>query len=237
MVCTAAPRRTSRGTTRLARRRIKPLLGTSTIAVIPGFIGHAPDGSVTTLGRGGSDLTATLHGPRARRGARVAVEGRPGNPDRRSAARVRRPAHPAAPSSRGGRSRALRRQGPAPARAHPDRRNAHHAARALVHPPRAAGHRSLGEALARDLSGQGDRDRARPGDRHRRRQGHGRRPRHRGADVRRGRRRTSLGLDHLPGVVGELDWVHACPRARPSGPSRACARRSATNCTRASSTT
>jgi aspartokinase/homoserine dehydrogenase 1 len=28
--------------------------------VIPGFIGAAPDGSVTTMGRGGSDLTATL---------------------------------------------------------------------------------------------------------------------------------------------------------------------------------
>ena len=28
--------------------------------MVPGFIGHAPDGSVTTLGRGGSDLTATL---------------------------------------------------------------------------------------------------------------------------------------------------------------------------------
>ena len=27
---------------------------------MPGFIGYAPDGSVTTLGRGGSDLTATL---------------------------------------------------------------------------------------------------------------------------------------------------------------------------------
>ena len=37
--------------------------------VIPGFIGAAPDGSVTTMGRGGSDLTATLIGRclRARR--------------------------------------------------------------------------------------------------------------------------------------------------------------------------
>src|SRR4029453_6874391 len=30
------------------------------IVVIPGFIGRAPDGSVTTLGRGGTDLSATL---------------------------------------------------------------------------------------------------------------------------------------------------------------------------------
>lgn len=37
--------------------------------IIPGFIGAAPDGSVTTMGRGGSDLTATLVGRclRARR--------------------------------------------------------------------------------------------------------------------------------------------------------------------------
>lgn len=36
------------------RRRLTP--------VVPGFIGSAPDGSVATLGRGGSDLTATLLG-------------------------------------------------------------------------------------------------------------------------------------------------------------------------------
>ena len=47
-------------TARLARARLRPLLAAGTIAVVPGFIGQAPDGSVTTLGRGGSDLTATL---------------------------------------------------------------------------------------------------------------------------------------------------------------------------------
>jgi aspartokinase/homoserine dehydrogenase 1 len=47
-------------TSRLARRTLKPLLASGTIAIVPGFIGRAPDGSVTTLGRGGSDLTATL---------------------------------------------------------------------------------------------------------------------------------------------------------------------------------
>ncbi len=47
-------------TARLARRRLRPILDAGTIAVVPGFIGRAPDGSVTTLGRGGSDLTATL---------------------------------------------------------------------------------------------------------------------------------------------------------------------------------
>ena len=49
-------------TRRLARRRLKRLLDAGTIPVLPGYIGRAPDGSVTTLGRGGSDLTATLLG-------------------------------------------------------------------------------------------------------------------------------------------------------------------------------
>jgi len=45
---------------RLAVRRLRPLLRAGAIPVVPGFIGRAPDGSVATLGRGGSDLTATL---------------------------------------------------------------------------------------------------------------------------------------------------------------------------------
>jgi aspartokinase/homoserine dehydrogenase 1 len=49
-------------TTKLARRALRPLLDAGIIAVVPGYIGRAPDGSVTTLGRGGSDLTATLLG-------------------------------------------------------------------------------------------------------------------------------------------------------------------------------
>lgn len=47
-------------TTRRARRLIRPLLARGAVVVVPGFIGQAPDGSITTLGRGGSDLTATL---------------------------------------------------------------------------------------------------------------------------------------------------------------------------------
>jgi aspartokinase/homoserine dehydrogenase 1 len=47
-------------TTRRARRIVQPRVSAGSIAVVPGFIGQAPDGSVTTLGRGGSDLTATL---------------------------------------------------------------------------------------------------------------------------------------------------------------------------------
>ena len=49
-------------TTRRARARLRPELARGMVPVVPGFIGSAPDGSVTTLGRGGSDLTATLLG-------------------------------------------------------------------------------------------------------------------------------------------------------------------------------
>jgi aspartokinase/homoserine dehydrogenase 1 len=48
------------GTTRRAKRALRPLLTKRQTPVVPGFIGHGPDGTVTTLGRGGSDLTATL---------------------------------------------------------------------------------------------------------------------------------------------------------------------------------
>jgi len=49
-------------TKRAARRVLGPLMTRRTIPIVPGFIGRAPDGSVATLGRGGSDLTATLLG-------------------------------------------------------------------------------------------------------------------------------------------------------------------------------
>jgi aspartokinase/homoserine dehydrogenase 1 len=47
-------------TTRNARRVLRPHLANGITPVVPGFIGRASDGSVTTLGRGGTDLTATL---------------------------------------------------------------------------------------------------------------------------------------------------------------------------------
>jgi aspartokinase/homoserine dehydrogenase 1 len=47
-------------TRRRARARLLDLLRRGFVVVVPGFIGRAPDGSLTTLGRGGSDLTATL---------------------------------------------------------------------------------------------------------------------------------------------------------------------------------
>jgi aspartokinase/homoserine dehydrogenase 1 len=47
-------------TSRLARRRLRPLVMDGIVPIVPGYIGRASDGSITTLGRGGSDLTATL---------------------------------------------------------------------------------------------------------------------------------------------------------------------------------
>ncbi len=47
-------------TERSARKTLGPLLARGVVPVVPGFLGAAPDGQVTTLGRGGSDLTATL---------------------------------------------------------------------------------------------------------------------------------------------------------------------------------
>ncbi len=49
-------------TRRSASRVLRPLLHRGVTPVVPGFLGAGPDGSLTTLGRGGSDLTATLLG-------------------------------------------------------------------------------------------------------------------------------------------------------------------------------
>lgn len=43
-------------------RRVIPLLESDAVAVVPGYVGRSPDGAVTTLGRGGSDLSATVLG-------------------------------------------------------------------------------------------------------------------------------------------------------------------------------
>ncbi len=57
---------------RVARRRLLPLLRRGVVPVVPGFVGAAPDGAVVTLGRGGSDLTATVLA-RALRAQRVTL--------------------------------------------------------------------------------------------------------------------------------------------------------------------
>ncbi len=47
-------------TDRRVRQLVTPLLQRGIIPVVPGFIGAGPGGDLVTLGRGGSDLTATL---------------------------------------------------------------------------------------------------------------------------------------------------------------------------------
>src|SRR6266568_2566147 len=49
-----------RRTERSARTVLGAVLARGAVPVVPGFLGAAPDGQVATLGRGGSDLTATL---------------------------------------------------------------------------------------------------------------------------------------------------------------------------------
>jgi aspartokinase/homoserine dehydrogenase 1 len=58
-----ASARPDRDRTRLAAQLVvQPLLDQGLTVVMTGFIGFAPDGSTTTLGRGGSDYSATLLG-------------------------------------------------------------------------------------------------------------------------------------------------------------------------------
>ncbi|MGH7528059.1 MAG: aspartate kinase, partial [Gemmatimonadales bacterium] len=47
-------------TDRSIQRLLQPLLARGITPVVPGFLGSTPGGEVATLGRGGSDLTATL---------------------------------------------------------------------------------------------------------------------------------------------------------------------------------
>src|SRR3954463_2758183 len=47
-------------TERSVKRVLLPLVSRGIVAVVPGFLGATPAGEVATLGRGGSDLTATL---------------------------------------------------------------------------------------------------------------------------------------------------------------------------------
>ena len=45
-----------------AARHVTPLLERGLVAVVPGYVGRSPGGDPTTLGRGGSDLSATVLG-------------------------------------------------------------------------------------------------------------------------------------------------------------------------------
>jgi aspartate kinase len=50
------------GTRERCLRYVAPLLEDGRVAVVPGFVGRSPEGLPTTLGRGGSDLSATVVG-------------------------------------------------------------------------------------------------------------------------------------------------------------------------------
>ncbi len=59
-------------TDREVRAQLRPLLKRRVLPVVPGFVGGASDGALVTLGRGGSDLTATVLG-RSLRAARITL--------------------------------------------------------------------------------------------------------------------------------------------------------------------
>jgi aspartokinase/homoserine dehydrogenase 1 len=52
----SAPTRT------LSENRLRPLLGQNIVPIVTGFLGASADGALTTLGRGGSDYSATILG-------------------------------------------------------------------------------------------------------------------------------------------------------------------------------
>ncbi len=176
-----------------ARKILRPLLASGVVPVVPGFLGASPGAdsdergkarAIATLGRGGSDLTATLLG-RALGAAEIGLwKDVPGPAHLRSARRARRARDPAASRARGFRARLLRRQGAAPARADPDRGAADPGLRAAVRRSVGAGHRDLGAPHAGSLPGQGAVGGGRPGAAHGHRQRHAGRARHRGAHLR-----------------------------------------------------
>ena len=176
-----------RETTRRARRVLRPLLKRKKTPVIPGFIGRAPDNTVATLGRGGSDLTATLLARALGSKHVVLWKDVPGIltadprlvPDarliphlhHREAAEVAhygaKVLHPRALIPIAGSRIVL-------------------SVRSFVRPTE-IGHRGFSAPELTRASGEGHRHDPQPGDRDRVRQRHGRCPRHRGAHVRRSR--------------------------------------------------
>ena len=59
-------------TDREVRAQLRPLLKRRVLPVVPGFVGGTTDGALVTLGRGGSDLTATVLG-RSLRAERITL--------------------------------------------------------------------------------------------------------------------------------------------------------------------
>ncbi len=219
-----------------ARKVLRPLCAAGLTPVIPGFIGAAKiddrDGDhghdhahgddrralgVATLGRGGTDLTATLLG-RALSAKEISpLEGRPGAAHRRPAGRPRRARDPAAACPRGGRAGLLRRQGPAPAGAHPRLRPLDPGVRPAVRRRDRRRHRDLRAPHARSLSGQGALGGGRAGAAHRRRERHAGRAGDRGADLRGAAPRGDQRVAHLAVFVGAVDLLLRSPRGRRAG--------------------
>ncbi len=139
------------------RKALRPLLKQGVTPVVPGFIGGTPGGEVITLGRGGSDLTATLVG-RALRALRVNLwKDVPGlltaDPRVVPDARV----VPQLQCAGGGGAGLLRRQGAASARTDPGRRARRCRCSSAPSPiPRRTAPRSPSGAPVLECPGQGD---------------------------------------------------------------------------------
>ena len=132
--------RTCRRPTTRSARLVRPALALDRVVVLGGFIGAAPDGATTTLGRGGSDYSAAIVGAclDARRDRDLDRRGRRalGRPRRR-----RRRARPAdAVVRRRGDAGAVRREGAASEDHRAGRRARHSGARAQFAPARGARH-------------------------------------------------------------------------------------------------
>ena len=167
-----------------ARHHLAPIVRRSRVAVVPGFIGRAPDGSLTTLGRGGTDLTATLLARSLNASSVVFWKDVPGilTADPRMVADARVIPHlhhrEAAEVAHYG-AKVLH-----PRALDPGVGNTHQVADSILCRYRPARHGGLGARFAQGLSGQGDRDAVVAVRGHGRGQGHGRRSRHRGAHLR-----------------------------------------------------
>ena len=176
-------------TRRRARKALPALLRQGITPVVPGFFGRAPDGTVATLGRGGTDLTATLLGRVLGASQVVLWKGVPGiltaDPGHVADARLipqlhyREAAEVAYFGAKVLHPRALIPLDGSRVRLH---------VRSFLDPD-ASGHRGVRPAHAQPLPGEGRGRRGLAGPRHRRRQGHDGRARHRRPHVRRAPRR------------------------------------------------
>ena len=97
-------------TRRQCEARLRPMLQEGMIPVVTGFIGATIEGVLTTLGRGGSDYSATILGAAIERGRNHYLDRRRRRADRRSAPGCRRAHHSGNFLSRSHRAGLLRRE-------------------------------------------------------------------------------------------------------------------------------